>query len=217
LLALEEHPEHKDCAMPALSRIAKTLLPKRVKRFVLLHILGGRRLKDHIRLRGSRIFLERDLMPWVATRHARVLFVGTGPYTYQIENLFRRSGEHYTTIDPERSAATWGARNHIVGSIAEIGRHRPNGHFDCIVLNGVFGFGIDQFEDQRATVKVLHDALVPGGTLLVGWNTNLTPDLDELDLFKPYFTKAEGLPWPHRTLFPLPETHVYDFYTRRED
>jgi hypothetical protein len=36
-------------------------------------------------------------------------------------------------------------------------------------------------------------------------------------LFEPYFAAAQGLPWPHRTCFPLPETHVYDFYTRRPD
>ena len=99
--------------------------------------------------------------------------------------------------------------------IQEIAAHRPKGHFDCIVFNGVFGFGIDDLDSQRAAIKVLHDALAPGGLLLVGWNTNLTPDLEALGLFEPYFVDAEGLPWPHRTSFPLPETHVYDFYTQR--
>ena len=197
------------------SRIAKKLLPKEVKRFVLLHVLGGRRLKDHIRLRASRIFLDSKLLPWIAQHYSRVLFVGTAPYSYQAENLFLRGREHYTTIDPEVTAATWGAANHIMAPIQEIGRHRPGGHFDCIVFNGVFGFGVDDLESQRATVKVMHEALAPGGLLLVGWNTNLTPDLEVLGLFEPYFVHADGLPWPHRTCFPLPETHVYDFYKKR--
>jgi hypothetical protein len=218
LLALPERPEHKGCAMSATSRagqLARKLLPKQAKRFLLLHVLGGRRLKDHIRLRSSRVFLDGRLLPWIAQHYSRVLFVGTAPYSYQAESLFRRGREHYTTIDPEPAAATWGAHNHIVAPIQEIAAHRPKGHFDCIVFNGVFGFGIDDLDSQRAAIKVLHDALAPGGLLLVGWNTNLTPDLEALGLFEPYFVHAEGLPWPHRTSFPLPETHVYDFYTQR--
>ena len=147
-----------------------------------------------------------------------MLFVGTAPYTHQFERLFRRSREQYTTIDPVRGTEIWGARNHIVAPIQDIGLHRPKGYFDCIVFNGIFGFGIDDLDGQRAAIAVLHDALAPGGLLLVGWNTNLLPDLEALGLFEPYFSdRVEGLPWPHRTRFGLPETHVYDFYTRRPD
>ncbi len=203
--------------MTALSRatpLARKLLPKSLQRFVLLRLLGGRRLKVHLRQRPSRLFLDREVLPWIAKHHVRVLSVGTAPYAYETERLFRRGREHYTTLERDRSAAVWGARNHIVGSIEDIGRHRPGGHFDCIVFNGVFGFGIDTLEDQRAAIRILHDALAPGGLLVVGWNTNLLPDLEALGLFAPYFRDPIGVPWPHRTRFPLPETHVYDFYTR---
>ena len=215
LLALEERPEHKGCAMPSPSQIAKKLLPKQVKRFILLNFLGVRRRYDHLRSHPSRRFLEHEILPWLARHQARVLFVGTGPYTWQFERLFRRSRDQYTTIDPESATAVWGARNHIVAPIQQIERFRPKGYFDCIVFNGVFGFGIDDLDSQRETIKVLHEALAPGGLLLVGWNTNLLPDLEALGLFRPYFDDAEGLPWPHRTPFGLPETHVYDFYRQR--
>jgi SAM-dependent methyltransferase len=204
--------------MNPLSRaapFAKRYLPKAVLRFLLLSLPGPRRLRAHIRRRPSRLFLENTILPWIAQRHARVLFVGTAPYAYQIARLFRRGGDHYTTIERERAGAMWGARTHIVAPIEEIGRHRPNGHFDCIVLNGLFGFGIDDIEAQRAAIKVLHNALAPGGLLLVGWNTNLVLDLSELGLYAPYFTAAEDLPWPNRIGFPLPETHVYDFFRSR--
>ena len=196
-------------------RIVRKLLPKQAKRFLLLHVLGGRRLKDHIRQRDSRVFLDTQLLPWIAAQYSRVLFVGTAPYSYQAERLFRRRGEHLTTIDPEPGAATWGARNHIVAPIQEIAAHRPKGFFDCIVFSGVFGFGVDDLKSQRAALEALHEALAPNGLLLVGWNTNLTPDLDAMGLFEPYFVSAEDLPWPRRTSFPLPETHVYDFYRKR--
>ena len=203
--------------MLPLSTVAKKLLPKAAKRFILLDLMGVRRRYRPLRSHASRIFLEREILPWLSQRYERVLFVGTSAYTYQFERLFRRSGEQYTTIDPESATRVWGARNHLTAPIQEIGRHRPDGYFDCIVFNGVFGFGINDLEDQRAAIKVLHAALAPRGLLLVGWNTNLMPDLERLGLFTPYFVEAEGLPWPHRTSFPLPETHVYDFYTRRPD
>ena len=198
-----------------LKQAAKRLLPKAVKRFILLDLRGVRRRYVALRSHPSRLFLEHEILPWIGKQYARVLFVGTAPYTYQFERFFKRSREHYTTIDPVGGTAVWGGRNHIAAPIQEIGLHRPRGYFDCIVFNGVFGFGIDELEAQRAAIKVLHDALAPDGLLLVGWNTNLLPDLEKLGLFEPYFAAAEGLPWPHRTSFPLPETHVYDFYRRK--
>ncbi len=199
-----------------ITSIAKAVLPKRAKRFILLNALGLRRRYTHLRSHPSRIFLDREFMPWVSRTYDRVLFVGTAPYTHHFERLFRRSREQYTTIDPRGGTAVWGARNHIAAPIQEIGRHRAPHYFDCIILNGIFGFGIDEIDDQRATIKILHDALAPGGLLMVGWNSNLTPDLEGLGLFEPYFEAVEQAPWPHRTRFSLPETHVIDLYTRRK-
>jgi hypothetical protein len=203
-------------AMSLAAKVAKKLLPKSAKRFILLRFRGIHRRYDHLRSHPSRIFLEREILPWISQHYARVLFVGTAPYTHQFERLFHRSREQYTTIDPVRGTEIWGAHHHIVAPLQEIALHRPEGYFDCVVLNGIFGFGIDDPNGQREAIKVLFDTIAPGGLLLVGWNTNLMPDLEELGLFKPYFIDTvEGLPWPHRTRFPLPETHTYDFYTRR--
>ncbi len=218
LLAPRGEDGHNPCAMSQASDVAKKLLPKWAKRFILLRLRGVHKRYDHLRSHPSRIFLEREILPWIAAHYERVLFVGTAPYTHQFERIFRRSRDHYTTIDPVRGTETWGARHHIVAPLQEIALHRPKGHFDCVVLNGIFGFGIDDTEGQRAAIKILHDTIAPGGLLLVGWNTNLMLDLEDLGLFEPYFSKeVEGLPWPHRTRFPLPETHTYDFYTRRAD
>ena len=203
--------------MPVLSNVAKKFLPKAAKRFILLNLQGLGHRYVHLRSHPSRLFLEREILPWMGKRYSRVLFAGTAPYTCQFERLFRRSREQYTTIDPVHGTAVWGARNHILAPIQEIGQHRPKGYFDCIVFNGVFGFGIDDLDAQDDAIKALYEALAPNGLLLVGWNTNLLPDLEKLGLFEPYFTAAQGLPWPHRTSFPLPETHVYDFYTRKPD
>ena len=141
------------------SKAVKKLLPKQVKRFILLNFLGVRRRYDHLRSHPSRRFLGSEILPWLSAHFERVLFVGTGPYTWQFERLFRRSRDHYTTVDPESATAVWGARNHFVAPVQEIGRYRPKGYFDCIVFNGVFGFGINDLDGQREAIKELHDAL----------------------------------------------------------
>ena len=86
------------------------------------------------------------------------------------------------------------------------------------MLNGVYGFGINDIDSQRDAFHVLYAALAPGGLLLVGRNTKLQPDLEAREVFQSYFmsTGQDALPWPHRTCFELPETHVYDFYARRD-
>jgi len=198
-----------------IANCAKAMLPKTAKRFILLNILGHRRRYEHLRSQPSRLFMDRELMPWVGRTYERVLFVGPASYTRQFERMFRRSRGQYTTIDPVKGTAVWGARNHIIAPIQEIGLHRAAHYFDCIIFNGVFGFGVNEIEEQRKVIKSLYEALSVGGLLVVGWNTNLMPDIEELGLFAPYFEVAEPPPWGHRTRFSLPETHVIDFYRRR--
>lgn len=196
------------------SPLARKLLPKWALRFLLLHVLGINRRYARMYGAASRLCLENELLPWLARRYHNILFVGTSSYTFHYEKLFRR--DQYTTIELQERGAVWGAANHIVAPIEEIGRHRPPGFFDCIVLNGVFGFGVDEVEHMRRVVEALHGALGPGGLLVVGWNTNLHEDPEKLGLFDRHFARNTEEPWVKRRHFP-PETHVYDFYVRRTD
>jgi SAM-dependent methyltransferase len=192
------------------SPLARKLLPKRVQRFLLLKVLGTNRRYARMYHEASRVCLERELLPWLAAHYGRILFVGTSSYTFHYERLFRT--DQYTTIDLQPRNAVWGARDHIVAPIEEIGRCRPHGHFDCVVLNGVFGFGVDDIEHMRRVIQALHDALQPQGFLVVGWNTNL--HADPSPLLATCFEPSTREPWVQRRIFP-PETHVYDFLMRR--
>jgi hypothetical protein len=185
-----------------------------VQRLLLLHVLGVNRRYGQLLVTPSRVCLEREVLPWLAGRCRRVLFVGTASYTHHYERLFEPG--QYTTIDVHPSTAVWGSRDHIVGPIQDINRRRPKGSFDGIVLNGVLGFGVDRIEDMRLVLKEVHDALQPYGFLVVGWNTDLHDDPEALGLYEPFFTRNQEAPWTGRREFP-PETHVYDFYRRRAD
>jgi len=156
--------------------------------------------------------MEREIQPWVVQRFSRVLFVGTASYTYHYERLFKPG--QYTTLDLHPSTAVWGSRDHIMAPIEDINRYRAKGSFDCVILNGVFGFGVDKVEHMRAVLRELRDALQPNGLLVVGWNTDRHEDPEALGLYEPLFARNGDAPWTERRRFPS-ETHVYDFYRRR--
>jgi hypothetical protein len=182
----------------------KGALPKTVRRFLLLNLLGAQRGYPDV----SRKVLEAELLPAIAGRHSRVLFVGTSSYTYRYERLFRPG--QYTTIDSDPSQAVWGAADHIVAPVQEIGRHRQAGAFDCVVLNGVFGFGTNDPPTMRAVAQALHDVMPANGYLVLGWNDDMQEAPDKLGTFAGLFRHSGE---PRRT-FPG-ETHVYDFYVRQ--
>jgi len=199
-------------ALFRLSPLARRLLPRPVLRFLLLQVMGVNRSYRQVLAAPSRLCLEREILPWLSARYARILFVGTASYTFHYERLFRR--DQYTTIDLHPSTAVWGARDHIAAPIQDINRHRPKGSFDCVVLNGVFGFGVDKVDDMRAVLKELHDALQSDGFLVVGWNSDMHEDPEALSLYEPFFVRNQEAPWIGRRRFPA-ETHIYDFYRRR--
>lgn len=192
------------------SPLARKLLPKWAQRFLLLKVLQTNRRYARMYAAASRLFLEGELLPWLARHYGRILFVGTSSYTYHYEELFRRG--QYTTIDVQPRNAVWGGADHIVAPIEEIGRYRPAGSFDCIVLNGVFGFGVDDADHMRRVIEALHAALAAEGFLVVGWNTDR--HADPAPLLAPYFVANTREPWVQRLSFPS-ETHVYDFLVRR--
>lgn len=195
-----------------LAPVAKRILPRPLQRYLLLHVLRVNRGYVSLRSLASRICLETEILPWVSKHCAKVLFVGAAPYTCHYEKLFARG--QYTTIDAHPSTAVWGSPDHILAPIQEIRRYRPEGFFDCVVLNGVFGFGVDTPEEQRRVIEVLHGALRPGGLLVLGWNTDRHADPDAAGLFEPFFERVAEPPWMQRRRTFAGETHVYDFYAR---
>ena len=196
--------------LPHLARAVNTVLPgvknalpKPLRRFLLLNVAGAQRNYPDV----SRKVLETEILPTLARQYAKVLFVGTSSYTYWYERLFWPG--QYTTIDSRPAEAVWGAADHIVAPVQEIARHRPAGTFDCVVLNGVFGFGTDDPASMRAVAEALAKVMAPNGYLVLGWNHDMQEDPDKLGTFDGLFRHSGE---PRRTFGA--ETHVYDFYRR---
>ncbi len=164
----------------------------------------------------SRQFLLAEVFPWMI-RHCRcILFVGAAPYTYHYQTIFRRAGVRFVTMDVDAGARIWGAQEHIQAPVQEVDRRFAPEEFDGVVLNGVFGFGIDSPLEMNRTLAAVARVLRPGGLLLLGWNTDRTASPLELEESARWYTPVANLPFPPRRTF-AGETHVYDFLQRRPD
>ncbi|UYN93461.1 MAG: class I SAM-dependent methyltransferase [Enhydrobacter sp.] len=218
----------REAVATALSRanaafpFLKRLVPRRAIRWVVLHVMRANDgYREMLRSNPERVFLNDEAMPWVARTWRRVLFVGTAPYTYHYERLFADDAARYHTIDKNPAARIWGSNNHMLASIVEVDGLRPEGFFDCVVMNGVLSyripvlndFGVEERELDRLA-GAMHRVIRPGGLLLVGWNLRDRPE-SPFPHFESRFERA-STPWGVRREF-AGDPHVFEFYTRRAD
>lgn len=165
----------------------------------------------------DRELLEQTILPHYARQAdcQRVLFVGCEWFTRHYEALF--PGREYWTMDPDPWKRRFGARRHWVAGLEALGANAPAGHFDLIVCNGVFGWGLN---DREACEQAFNDcfrALREGGSFILGWND--VPErrpfnpasLNALARFKPAVFKAFG---QARHIADPSTGHVYEFYSK---
>jgi hypothetical protein len=147
-----------------------------------------------------------------------VLFVGCESYTAHYQRCYFAAHD-YWTIDPDPTRSKFGARQHVVARLEEIGRHFPAGFFNLIICNGVYGWGLNVREDCDAAIAQCHACLADGGHLLFGWSD--VPARDPAPLqqvsgfsrFIPYTFPAFGA---SQRVTDTPLRHTYHFYRKAE-
>ena len=167
----------------------------------------------------DRDVLERVILPAYARLPGmrRVLFVGSDWYTRHYEKLF--PGQEYWTLDPDPWKRKFGARRHIVAGLESLDAHFDGSHFDLIVCNGVFGWGLDERDDCERAFLACFRRLKVGGHFMLGWNDvpEHTPlplaSLGSLARFKPQPLPALGTA---RFLADVQTRHVFDFYMKND-
>jgi SAM-dependent methyltransferase len=163
---------------------SSSLIPKSLVRTLLPEpVLAGLRhiryQAQTVRLKGldfrlelpNRRVLEDQILPGLAADPAiqRVLFVGCRWYTKIYADIF--PGKQFWTIEIDPEQAKFGSPGrHIVDSYLNLAQHVGPDSFDAIVLNGVFGWGIDMPEDTEIAFAETWRALAPGGRLVIGYN-----------------------------------------------
>lgn len=155
------------------------------------------------------------LIPALARRGGRLLFVGCRRYTSAYPKALERGGVTCWTIDIDPESARWGAPGrHVVAGIEHGRTAFPAASFETIVLNGVFGFGVDSVSGQDAVIDVCAELLVEGGLLVLGWDTDRGADPSALpELARSFRRPSAEIGLPNHTSFATC-FHVFDLYQR---
>lgn len=166
---------------------------------------------------ADRVLLEQTILPYYAERSDihRVLFVGTDWFTRRYESLF--PDKEYWTIDANPWKQQFAGSRHIVDSLQNLGRHFPTGHFQLIVCNGVFGWGLDGPEDCEQAFAQCFDCLSPGGLLLLGWNDqppHCPFPVEQIGSIQRFHTVVFPPLGVARYLANQVNGHTYDFYQK---
>lgn len=164
---------------------------------------------------SDRRHLRRHILPALGRlRPARILFVGVRGYTRGYGNFFVGSPTEFWTCDIDPAAAIYGAPDrHVTDDVRNLDRAFPAAFFDVVIVNGVFGWGVNDTADIHRALLAIESILGSGGILLIGWNSDRVPDPDcvpAIRLFEPVgFSDL-----PHRKSFD-DVTHVYAWYRTR--
>lgn len=165
----------------------------------------------------DRRVLEQTILPGLVAQAGvkNVLFAGCGWYTRGYRRFFDE--DHYWTIDIDPEKERYGARRHIVDSLANLNRHFSPGELDAIICNGVFGWGLDAKDDVEKAFEACHACLRDEGIFILGWN-----DIPERRPFP--LSECEALEMFRPCALPPLETstlatatdlrHMYNFYRK---
>jgi hypothetical protein len=166
----------------------------------------------------DRRYLVSVIIPFIYSRRpSRVLFVGCRSYTAHYPRLFARRGIEVWTIDVDPAAARWGARGrHITGDASALDTVADLPQVDCIVFNGILGFGIDDAQGARRSFLGFARVLREGSLLVIGWDTDKTTDPRDFHELTCNFEDVRDPAVPPRQVFE-DSTHVYDLLVRRPE
>lgn len=193
-------------------------LPLRKEREITkeLNLVSRTYSLEELKLKDDRFILERIIFPYFLKNYdiKKVLDVGREGDQEKHNWIFRKTELWTVDVDPEREE--WGSKNHIVASVADIEDHFESETFDLIILNGVFGWGLNNPEEIEKAFSAMYNCLKKGGHLIFGWNNNKdtvpmpVEEIQSLKKFKPYpFPPLQSEEYECST-----GRHTFNFYTK---
>lgn len=158
----------------------------------------------------DRHFLSEQVLPALGVSGpVRVYFVGVRAYTGPFLNQLSKAGHEVWTSDIDPAARAHGAGNrHLTFDITQAPPPTLPRDFNAVIMNGVFGYGVDDNAACRRALLTLRSVLAEDGRLLIGWNTDRCPNLIAL-------CESEG--WRPADLNSLPQSVSFPETTHRFD
>ncbi len=165
----------------------------------------------------DRRLLENEILPAVAAASERVLFVGVQWYTARYAAIFE--GKTFATIEPNPELAKFGAAEHVVDVVENVGRHFDGTTFDAVVMNGVIGYGLNDAAKVDAALAACAFKMRSGAVLVLGVNEEKPTHVDpsktpSAALFEP----APFASFEARVVVEVPfreRTHTFLFWKKK--
>ncbi|MEM7147415.1 MAG: hypothetical protein AAF591_20030 [Verrucomicrobiota bacterium] len=142
------------------------------------YLLG--RVRYHVKFRRAyarefarlpdRVMFDEAIIPSLASDAEIVEVLDVGCQWYNLHHARHFRGKRYHTIDIEPEQSRYGASRHVVGSFLDARDYYGRGQFDLVLINGVFGWGIDGVEQLEEAMGVLGYLVKGEGVVVVGWN-----------------------------------------------
>ncbi len=162
----------------------------------------------------DRKILESIIFPYILAKYNPKIILDIGREDYQaFYNDFFTNRELHT-IDINPAHQEFGNKdNHILDNAINLKKYYQNNYFDFILMNGVFGWGLDKEEDVQTSFNAIYNILKPNGIFILGYNDDVVPlekikGLNKLKklYFKPFknthYTCSQG-------------KHFYRFYIKK--
>ena len=100
-----------------------------------------------------------------------MLFVGCADYTTSYQQLFE--AKEFYTVDVDPACSRYGSTQpgrHFVASLTDVAAFFEPDSLDVVLVNGVFGYGLDEREQAERAVASCLAIMKAGGMLMIGWN-----------------------------------------------
>jgi SAM-dependent methyltransferase len=208
----------KDAIHAPATRMPKPNLLARIVRRIVRDIKSVFGVESYLENEDRRV-LERIIFPYFlqTVTYKDVLFVGCDWYTRGYNKRFEEK-KNYWTIEIAPAREKYGAKQHIIDELQNLGRHFRPGALDVILCNGVFGWGLNAKADVEQAFRACCDCLRDGGVLVIGWD-----DIEErcpfpleecqsLHAFKPFVFPPLGTA---EYVTDTPYRHTYTFYIKQ--
>lgn len=185
---------------PYYKLLAKSLIKK--------HAYSRKEFED-------RDVLERIIFPYVLAHFnpKKILDIGREDYQEFYNEFFR--GRELWTIDIDPGKLEFGSFHHITDNVSNIKKYFSDNNFDFILMNGVFGWGLDKSEQVNKAFNAIYDILKPGGLFILGFNDDIIPlkDIEGLKKLSPFNFKPLG----SSKFKCINGGHTYNFYIKRKN